>query len=149
VKNDWLTASSFERTFEIMSAINTLSIHAKLRLAGIDDLADPSEVQKAQVKLAAFLEELQNLIQNAEKNQTGLMVGTDPRLGELTLQYMAERRRLPPRSLLYTLSLTQISKLVASEQSEDLPKLIECLQSLRSLFERYAHADVAGMFGDE
>ena len=50
MKNDWLTASSFERTHEIVSAINTLSIHAKLVLAGIDDSTNQEEVEKLKQK---------------------------------------------------------------------------------------------------
>jgi hypothetical protein len=59
VNSDWLTASSFERASEIISAINLLSIHSKLTLAGVDDPADPFDIGEARAKLVAFLAELQ------------------------------------------------------------------------------------------
>jgi len=149
VKSDWLTTLSFERAFEIVSAISILSIHAKLTQSGVDDPADSALVQKAQAKLLAFLESFQTLLQEAETGQSGIMVGGDPRLNELALHYLAERRRLPPRSRLYTLPLTQLSELIQSEQGENLSDLIEYLESFRSMMELYAQTDIAGMFGDE
>ena len=38
-KNDWLASQSLERSLDVISAINRISIHAKLRLAGIEDTA--------------------------------------------------------------------------------------------------------------
>ena len=149
MKNDWLTASSFERAHEIVNAINTLSIHAKLALARVADPGDPIEVETARTKLRNFLDKLDLLMQSAENDQTKIIVGTDPRFGELALQYMTEKRRLPPRSRLYTLSITELGELVQSEQIDDMEELVECLESLRLMLEQYAQTDVAGIFGDE
>jgi hypothetical protein len=149
VNSDWLTASSFERTAEIMSAINTLSIHAKLTQAGIEDPADPSEVKRSRDKLVAFLDQLRRIIQNSEQQQLNLMIGADPRFGALATQYVVEQRRLPPKAFLYTLSLSQFGELINSERPEEISKLVDCLESLRTLFEQYAHPDVSGMLGDE
>lgn len=149
MKNDWLTASSFERTFDLVSAVNILSIHNKLTLAHIDDPMNSVEVQKARTKLLRFLSILQTLIENAEKDQTGIIVGTDSRLGKLALQYRTEQKRIPQAAFLYTLSFTELSALISSDKPEDIPKLVDCLDSLRSLFDQHSHADITGVFGDE
>lgn len=149
MKNDWLTTSSFERAFEVVSAINILSIHAKLTRDSTKNPIDIVEVKKARTRLLTFLEALQALMDNAEKDQGGIVVGADPRLSELALHYISEQRRLPPRSLLYTLSITQLENIIRSDKAEDMPTLVGCLESLRSLVEQYAQADIAGMFGDE
>jgi hypothetical protein len=149
MKNDWLTASSLERTFEVVSAINILLIHSKFALTHSQDPTDPGEIQKAKAKLMKFLGILQSLIENAERNQTGLIVGTDSRLGELALQYGTEQKRVPQPLLLYTLSFPDLYKLIDSDRPDDLEKLVKCLDSLRSLFELYSRADIAGIFGDE
>ncbi len=39
MKSDWLAASSFEQTQDLIAAITTLSIQAKLTLAGRSDIA--------------------------------------------------------------------------------------------------------------
>ena len=149
MKNDWLTASNFERTFDIVSAINTLSIHYKLILAQNEDPTDPVEVNKARNKLLKFLGTLQKLIENAEKDQSGIMAGADSRLGELALQYRTEQRRTPRSAVLYSLSFPELDKLISKDSPEDIPKLVECLDTLRSLFDKYSHADITSVFGDE
>lgn len=149
MKNDWLTTSSFERAFDVVSAINILSIHAKLTKAGMKNPTTNSKIKNAQTKLLAFLDALQTLISNTEKDQSGIIVGADPRLGELALFYMSEQRRLPPRSHLYTLSINELEKIILSDNKEEMNTLISCLESLRSMMEQYAQTDIAGMFGDE
>ncbi len=147
--NEWLTASSFERTFGVISAINTLSIHAKLALAGVADPTEPAEVLQARTTLLAFLDAFHAVLRNAEKDQAGLVVGTDPRLSELALQYRAEQHKLHARSGLFTLPPGELSRLVQSEQAADLPTLVECLESLRGMIDQHGQADVAGIFGEE
>lgn len=149
MKNDWLTTSSFERSFEIVSAINILSIHAKLRMAKASDPVNLETIKKAQSILSKFLEALASLIESAQKDQSGVILGADPRFGELALHYMSEQHRLPPRSILFTFSIEQLNELIKSKKTEDLPTLIECLTSLRSLIEQYTQTDITGMFGDE
>jgi hypothetical protein len=149
VKNDWLTTSSFERAFNVVSAINIVSIHAKLTKAGMKNPIDNAEIKNAQVKIIDFLDTLQSLMNDTEKNQNGIVVGADPRLGELALFYMAERRRFPPRSQLYTISITEFEKIIQSNNKKDMDTLVSCLESLRSIVEQYAQTDIAGMFGDE
>lgn len=149
MKNDWLTASNFERTFDIVSSINILSIHYKLILTKNGDPTDPAKVNKARNKLLKFLDTLQKLIENAEKDQGGIMAGTDSRLGELALQYRTEQKRTPRSAVLYTLSFSELDKLIIENGPENIPKLIECLDTLRSLFDKYSHADITGVMGDE
>ncbi len=149
MKSEWLTTSSFERAFEIVSAVNTLSIHAKLKLAEIDDPVDSIEVENARKTLLDLLTKLESLLTNAERDQSKIIVGVDPRLAELALQYLAEKRRLPPRSSLFALSLAELSKLIQSTRREDMAKQIECLESLRLMLQQFAQSDVAGIFGDE
>lgn len=149
MKNDWLTTSSFERSFEIVSAINILSIHAKLKMAKASDPVNLETIKKAQSILSKFLEALASLIESAQKDQSGVILGADPRFGELALHYMSEQHRLPPRSILFTFSIEQLNELIKSKKTEDMPTLIECLTSLRSLIEQYTQTDITGMFGDE
>lgn len=149
MKNDWLTASNFERTFDVVSAINILSIHYKLILAQNEDPTDPAEVDKARSKLLKFLGTLKKLIENAEKDQGGIMAGADSRLGELALQYRTEQKRFPRSAVLYSLSFSELDKLIGKDSPDEMPKLVECLDTLRSLFDKYSHADITGVLGDE
>lgn len=149
MKNDWLTASSFERAFGLVSAINILSINAKLKLSDVTSPLSALEIEKSRMILDRFLSNLQGIMQNAEKDQYGIVIGTDPRLGDFALLYMSEQRRLPPRSKLFTLSIAQFKELISSDRDDNLQELIDCLEALRTLIEQHAQPDVAGIFGDE
>lgn len=148
MKNDWLAASSFERTHEIVSAINTLSIHAKLAVASIDDSVDAGHVQEARARLTEFLDRFSPVLREAEGSQDSAVVGADPQLSELAISFLSARRRSPQRSALFETPIAQVRALVQSERREDLPTLISCLEGLRSLIEQNAHADVVGILGD-
>ena len=50
-KNDWLASQSLERSLDVISAINRISIHAKLRLAGIADTTTRDELNSARRSL--------------------------------------------------------------------------------------------------
>ncbi len=146
--NEWLIAQSFERAHEIVSAINTLSIRAKLNLAGTDDSSRDEEVRKAREHLAAFLERFQAVVEEAQRQRDGMVLGADPRLGQLARRFLSMKSRWPRPSGLYGVSFPQFRALLLSERSEDQQDLINCLRDLRLLLEHHAHADISGILGD-
>jgi len=148
MKSDWLAASSFERTHEIVSAINTLSIHAKLTLASVDDSVNAGRVREARARLTEFLDRFSPVLCEAEGSYDRAVVGADPRLGELAVRFLSARRRWPQRSSLFETPIGRVRDLLQSERQEDLPTLISCLEGLRLLVEQNAHADVVGILGD-
>ncbi|MDP9350112.1 MAG: hypothetical protein M3P51_00995 [Chloroflexota bacterium] len=148
MKADWLAASSFERMHELVSAINILSIHAKLRLAEKADPRPGEELQAARSRLKKFLAEFEDVLREADRGGGGALVGTDPRLGEMAMRFAAAHRRLPQTSELYRFPPEHLSGLIDSESAKDLPLLIESLRDLRSLLEQSSQADVVGILGD-
>ena len=148
MKNDWLAASSFERTHELISAINTLSVYAKFIAAGIKGNERVDEIQKTRAALVAFLERLDTLLRDAPRNQSNAVVGADPRLSELTSRFLAEKKRLPRRSILYSQPIDRLKELLQSERPEDMADLVSCLRDLRSLVEQHSYADTVGILGD-
>ena len=146
-RRDWLAAASFERTHEIVSAINTLSVHAKLLLSGIND-PDDVAVKQARARLTEFLERVEALLRDAEQNGEGTVVGADPRLGDLALRFLSSKQRLPRQSAIFSTPFDRLRELIASEQADDLQALIPCLHDLRSLVEQHSRADVASILGD-
>jgi hypothetical protein len=148
MKSDWLAAASFERTHEVVSAINTLSIHAKLALAGVADPTPSTEIEQARRRLLEFLGRLEAVLKEAEQDEDGTIVGTDPRLGDLALQLLggpARGDRRPPPS---ALPLAAVAPLVQSDRPDDLRRVVPYLQELRTRIEEQMHADVAGILGE-
>ena len=148
MKSDWMAASSFGRTREIVTAINTISIHAKLVLADVHDPHSDIELGKAREILSSFLTYFGSLLEDAMQNQNGVIIGSDPRLGELAQVFLSERQHLPQKSELFSLPLQKLSDLVNSNKTEEMQELIACLRDLRNILEQHAHSDVVGILGE-
>jgi hypothetical protein len=146
VKSDWLAASNLERTHEILSAINTLSIHAKLALSDIEDPASATDIQRSRERLIEFLNGIEAVLEKAERER-GAVIGTDPQLGELARRFLAPGPDAARRSRSADLPLDKLPALVSSERPEDLTSLVRYLERLRSLVEEQMHTDVADLPG--
>lgn len=148
MNNNWMAASSFGRAYEIISAINTISIHAKLAQLGEKDPQKQESVNKARSTLAEFLINLEKIILDAEKEQDGVIMGSDPRMSELVQTFILGKQSFPQSSDLFRLPLKRFGELLLSEKSEDMPELIILLRDFRSVIEQHSHADVIGILGD-
>lgn len=147
MKSDWLTASSFERAQGILTAINILSIHSKLTLAGVPDPTSDADVEAARQRLTAFLSRFQAVVHDARQEQGGTVLGADPQLGQLTARYLADERKGARASALHSVSFPEVIRLVKSEYEEDMRELIDYLRDLRALLEQYIQVDMP-MFED-
>jgi hypothetical protein len=145
---EWLTARSFERSHEIISAINTLSIHSKRLVAGEGDLDREAEVAEARKVLQTFLERFNAVVRQAEEQRDATIVGTDPRLSSLAKKFMLARRQLPQRPLFRARSLDELRDLLKSDRPEDQERLVANLRDLRILIEQHSHADIVGILGE-
>jgi hypothetical protein len=146
--NEWLAARSFERAHEVISAINTLSMYAKLSARGIADAVRAEEAQGAKAVLAAFLAKLESLVTVAQKDPDSVGAGADPRLGNLARRFVAAQKHWPQQSPLYAQPTQGLVRLLSSADSHDREQLIECLRELRNLIEQNVHSDVVGILGD-
>ena len=147
-KTERLVAQSYERAHEVISAINTLSIHTKLVHAGVDDASRRGDVAKATTVLVAFLDRLATVVTDSEHHRAGTVLGADPRLAQLARKFLAMKGQWPRPEALYSVSFDELRQLLAYERREDMPRLIGYLRDLRALVEQHAHADIVGMLGE-
>jgi hypothetical protein len=148
MESDWLAASSFERSQEILSAINTLSIYTKLLAARVTYPSCFDEVSAARARILTFLGEIDQLVQDAEGTTDHAVVGTDPRMGDLTRRFLAGRKGLPRRSPLFTLPIGEVRSVIADDDPTRTKDRIACLAELRALVEQHAHVDAVGLLGN-
>src|SRR5487761_419081 len=93
MEDDWRAAASFERTHVILSAVNTLLIHAKLILAGVPDPTPGAEIQKARGTLTSLLNRLGSLVEATGQRKNSAVVGADPQLAELARWFIRKQRQ--------------------------------------------------------
>jgi hypothetical protein len=142
MSTDWLAIQSFQRSQDLLAAINTLSIHTKLRLSGVADEERAEAAATARHKLASFLEAFEKIVQQAEQAEGGVLLGIDPRLQQLVNSFVAAKhdgRRFHSR--LFTQSPSEAVGLLASTEEEDQQALVECLTDLRILVEEHISTD--------
>ena len=142
MSNEWLSAQNFERSYRVVSAINTISIHEKLKVAGVNDEERNDEVREARSHLLEFLKNFERIVLDAEKNPDYAVDGVDPRLGELARSFLNAKKQRPSTSALVDVSPHDLSRLIESSDAADRERLVKCLRDFRRLVEDHVHADV-------
>ena len=148
MSNTWLAAESFERGQRLIQATNTLAISVKLALAGKHDPERVAVAEQAREELRTFLSDFAGWLAEAERTPARVVTGVDPRLHQLVMAFVSQRRRLPLRSLLYRLPMEQVLALLDAQTPGEMQRLLECLQELRVVLENHLHADVVGLLGE-
>ena len=148
MSDKWLSAQNFERSFHLVSAINTVSIHSKLEAAGIDDSARLPEVEEAQDYLVRFLRTLGPMVRDPRGTSEVLVGGADLHLGDLARGFLTAQAERPPTTSFAKVSLEEICHLIESSDPPNREKLLVCLRDLRRLLEQHVRADAAEVFGE-
>lgn len=144
---EWLSIQNFQRSQDLLSAINTISIYTKLELVGISSEEDKAVVESSRETIAKFLNELEKMVQEAEKKEA--ILGIDPRQRQLVMNFMAakqDKRRF--RSVLFQSKISHVKELLKSDNEKDRQSLIKCLDELRSILEDHIQVDAMQILGD-
>jgi hypothetical protein len=146
---EWLAIRSFQHMQDLLNAINNLSIHVKLALAGVPDDERVEKALHAQKILISFLKELKKVIKGKEKANEQPVVGVDPRLRQLASNFVqAKQDRKRFRSMLFKDSVSKVEALLSSDNFEDRKSLLLCLEDLRILLEEHLPIDARQLIGE-
>lgn len=147
-KNDWLVSQSLERSLDIISAINRVSIHSKLHLAGMEDTTTPEEIEAAREALTGFLGTLTELIEKAEGSEDKIAFGADPRLSTLARKFLSHPAQGAGTVLYDPEDLKELKVLLEKGEAVRHEVLVDQLAHLRSVLEQHAQADAAIVFNE-
>lgn len=147
-RNDWMVTQSLERSLDVISAINRISINAKLHLAGVADVAQNNEIKDARSLVKGFVSTLSGLATRAQESEDRIAFGADPRMSSLARQFLSDRSQ-SSGAIAYDLGeLKELEAILGSEESVDNAILIERLAHLRSALEQHSQADAAIIFNE-
>lgn len=149
MSNEWMSAQNLERSHRVVAAINTISIHEKLKAAGVNDESRTDAVRKARSRLLEFLKTLEPIVQKAETDPESLVEDVDPRMGELARSLVDAKKRRPRSTTFADASPEEVSRLLESTDLADRERLLSCLRELRHLVEDHVHADIVKILGDQ
>ena len=144
----WLNMQSFQQSQELLSAINTLSIHRKLNLKGYPDLNRKDTAEQARETLIAFFEKLDKIAQDIEDGHQQSVLGVDARLRHLAENYVRAKRGQGSSSALFMEhSLSQVGQLFDSGCPEDWWQALKILAAFRELLEEHVSVDAKHLLG--
>jgi hypothetical protein len=147
-KNDWLVSQSLERSLDIISAINRVSIHSKLRLEGVEDTTSPGELESARNALTTFLGTLSELIHKAEESEDKIAFGADPRLSSLARRFLNHPIQDIRPAGYRAEDLKELKALLEEGEAVNNELLVARLARLRAVLEQHAQADAAIVFNE-
>ena len=149
MSTQWLNIQSFQQSQELLSAINTLSIHRKLTDKGHLDKNRKEAAEQAREVLVDFFQKLDKIVQDIEGGHRKPVLGVDARLRHLAENYVQAKLTYgQSRSLFFELPLSQVRDLFYSESSEDYGEVLKVLAEFRELLEEHVSVDAKRLLGD-
>ncbi len=146
VNSQWRAVQSFQENQSLISAINTLSIHTKLEMAGHADSNRAEAVPNAQETLCAFLTELDSQVRRFEVEKK-LLLGVDPRRRQFIEHLIEAKNEYRIHSPFLQEKLSSVKQLLHSDAETDKQETLRLLEELRMLLEEHIGSDVAQLFG--
>lgn len=142
---EW-AVQSFHENQKLLFAINTLSIHTKLEMAGHSDMNKVKEIPEAKEVLRLSLTELESQVQRAEEAETKPLLGVDARRRQLVKNVVAARRNRIRSSFLRG-KLSDAAQLLYSDNTADNEDILLVLAELRMLLEEHLASDTEVLLG--
>ena len=141
-----LSIRSFERNQTLLSLINKLITHLKLKSHGISDDLDAGEIQKAKNVLKGFLMSIHKAI-NEVSQGSKILKGVDLRERTFIRKYIdAKKKGKQYKSVLFKKSPSDVIALLDNENNND--ELISSLSDLRNLINEHIAIDLKDLVGD-
>ena len=146
MNSQWRAIQSFQENQNLISAINTLSIHIKLEMAGHCDSNSEEAIRKAKEELGSFLQELDPQVQRAEVENKPLL-GVDPRRRQFVRHLISAKHSCRIHSPFLLGDLSAGVQLLHSDVESDKQTILLFLEELRMLLEEHLGSDVEQLFG--
>ena len=146
MNSQWRAMQSFHDNQKLVSAINTLSIHTKVEMAGHPHSDWAAEVPKAKEELCAFLTELHPQVQRAEVEKEPLL-GVNPRRQQFVRHLLNAKQNSRIHSPVLRDKLSAGAQLLHADAEADKEDMLLFLEELRMLIEEHLGSDVHQLFG--
>ena len=142
-----LAVQSFHENQKLLSAVNAVSIHTKLEMAGRFDLNSTETIAEAKDTLNTFFKELDVIVQRAEKAGTQPLLGVDARRRQFVRNFIDAKRNYRIQSPSLRGKLSDIAQLIHSDKDTDKQDVLLVLEELRMLIEEHIAGDTEILLG--
>lgn len=142
-----LAVQSFHENQKLLFAVNAVSIHTKLEMAGRSDLNSTETIAEAKDTLNTFFKELDVIVQRAEKAGTKPLLGVDARRRQFVRNFIDAKRNYRIQSPSLRGKLSDIAQLIHSDKDTDKRDVLLVLEELRMLIEEHIAGDTEILLG--
>ncbi len=132
METKWLAIQSFQKNQQLVSAINTLSMHLKLKTLGLEE-HESEEVKESKKKIELFLSDFDKIILEYEQNRFQAIPGVSPRLRELASQFSKVRKNKFKKFKNSNKLIVEIKSLLKSKKNQNVTLLLSALHEFRLL----------------
>ncbi|HEX2846252.1 MAG TPA: hypothetical protein VHN59_06865 [Chitinophagaceae bacterium] len=142
-----LSIRSFERNQTLIAMINKVITHLRLKVHGISDDLDSTEISNAKNVLIRFLESINKAFKE-DPHGAKILKGADMRERSFIRKYFDARKKPKQyKSLLFKKSPKEVVNLLTIGSANN-DQLIESLIDLRSLINEHLAIDLKDLVGD-
>ncbi|MYC75500.1 hypothetical protein F4X10_07020 [Candidatus Poribacteria bacterium] len=142
-----LAVQSFHENQKLLSAVNAVSIHTKLEMAGHSDLNSAKTIAEAKDTLNTFFKELDVIVQRAEKAGTKPLLGVDARRRQFVRNFIDAKRNYRIQSPSLRGKLSDVVQMIHSDKDTDKQDILLVLEELRMLIEEHIAGDTEILLG--
>lgn len=141
-----LSIRSFEKNQALLSLINKLITHLKLKSYGVNDNITLEEIEKAKYILKTFLLSVNKAISEV-RDGSKILKGVDLRERTFIRKYIdAKKKPRQYKSVLFKKSPSDVITML--DKDDDADALIESLTDLRNLINEHIAIDLKDLVGD-
>lgn len=148
MESKMLSIRSFEKNQKLLSVINKIIIHERLKSFGEDDRITQEEINQAKEELISFFDGINKIIGDNYKG-TRAITGADFRERAFIRNFIdAKNKSQKFKSILFKESPSSVIELLKSPNQENSKKLIDALTDLRTLIDEHLVIDIKDLVGD-
>jgi len=144
----WLSVQSMKLNQSIIGAINTLSIHLKLKLVGEEDVKPTNEIKEARNIIIEWITEFDKSLAAYEQNSYQALTGISPRQQQLVKRFESAKRKGEFTSKLFRETPKEIVGMLSTDRPESINELLRSLADLRALLEEHNQMDIHNLVPD-
>jgi hypothetical protein len=149
MENKMLSIQKFYRNQNLISSVNNLLVYYKLKHKQIDSRIEEDKISIDKKSVIDFLKSLEILVESIENNSTKPLTGTDERMRSFAKKFVAAKRKKNKfRSFLFNNDISELEKLILTEELLSSEKVLESLKELNTLLEEESSLNFREITGE-
>ena len=141
------TVQSFHENQKLLSAVNTVSTHTKLEMAGRFYLNNTKVITEAKETPNTFFKGLDIIVERVEKTGTQSLLEVDARRRQFIRNFIAAKHNYRIQSPSFRGKLSDVAQMIYSDKEADRQDILLVLEDFRIPIEEHIASDTEVLLG--